>query len=508
MKKKLSLWAVLSFSFIATLVLSVSISYGLVIKNAANRVRQNEEKLLLATGKQLASETLVIESLQKNETNESLQRYTNQLTQNYELDFIVVMDMNAIRLTHPDRSKIGKHFEGGDESTSLQGKNHVSISQGTLGKSLRVFVPVYGADSQIGVIALGVKLTALSTMIQQSQKDYKISLIIGLIFSLIISFGVSLYLKRILLNLEPREIASLLEERNAMLEEMEAAVVVIDLHEKVLLANLQAQTLYRYTTQENDLTGQPIQKLLTDFNQIDLDKKIEQLYQQHGQDYLFSSSPIVVRGHKTGYIIFLRNATESIFVADQLANTTAYATALQSQSHEFMNKLHVIYGLANLEAYDELTHYLDTLLTPEQEFSSYLSLLVKDPIIAGFLIGERQKFSEVKTKLQIEIFPEIPLNNSEERTELITIYRYIHYAFLQRKLPETLNLSIELINGMLITTYTFNNEDILQNEWFKIKESLHSFYFKQLLNDSQSQLIFKSNSLVLHSTYLKEDALK
>lgn len=61
---------------------------------------------------------------------------------------------------------------------------------------------------------------------------------------------------------------------------------------------------------------------------------------------------------------------------------------------------------------------------------------------------------------------------------------------------------------MLITTYTFNNEDILQNEWFKIKESLHSFYFKQLLNDSQSQLTFKSNSLVLHSTYLKEDALK
>jgi sensor histidine kinase regulating citrate/malate metabolism len=77
--KKLSLWAVLSFSFIATLVLSVSISYGLVIKNAANRVRQNEEKLLLATGKQLASETLVIESLQKNETNESLQHYTNEL---------------------------------------------------------------------------------------------------------------------------------------------------------------------------------------------------------------------------------------------------------------------------------------------------------------------------------------------------------------------------------------------------------------------------------------------
>ena len=36
------------------------------------------------------------------------------------------------------------------------------------------------------------------------------------------------------------------------------------------------------------------------------------------------------------------------------------------QSHEFMNKLHVIYGLADLKAYDELKIYLDDILTPEK----------------------------------------------------------------------------------------------------------------------------------------------
>ncbi|MFW8052735.1 Spo0B domain-containing protein [Vagococcus fluvialis] len=505
MKKKFSLWAVLSLAFSITLVLSVSISYSLVIRSAANQVKNDEEKLLLATGKQLAEDPIIINHLKENKTSETLQTYISQFTENFELDFIVVMDMNALRLTHPDSSKIGKHFEGGDETISLKGKNHVSISQGTLGKSLRVFVPVFSNEQQLGVVALGVKMTALATMIKQSQKGFHLSLIISLIFSLIISFCISLYLKRILFNLEPREVASLLEERNAMLEEMEAAVLVIDLNNCVLLANVQAQTLYHYTTHDKDLVGKSIDELILDFGQIDLETKIEQFYQQHGQDYLLSASPILVRGNKTGYIIFLRNATESIFVANQLANTTAYATALQSQSHEFMNKLHVIYSLAHLEAYEELTKYLDDLLTPEQEFSSYLSLLVKDPIMAGFLIGERQKFSEVKTTLYIEISPEIPLNNSEERTELITIYRYIHYALLQRILPTTLDLSIEWVDGQMITTYSFDASLLLEDEWLKIQETLGSFYFKQILTNSQSTITFNASSLILHAIYHKKE---
>ena len=505
MKKKFSLWAVLSLAFSVTLILSISISYGLVIKSAANQVKNDEEKLLLATGKQLAEDSLVQEHLKENKTSSDLQNHVTQFTKNYNLDFIVIMDMNAIRLTHPDPSKIGKHFEGGDEAISLEGKNHVSISQGTLGKSLRVFVPVFSNGEQIGVISLGVKMTALTTMIKQSQKGFQLSLILSLIFSLITSFCISLYLKRILFNLEPREVASLLEERNAMLEEMEAAVFVINLKHLVLLANVQAQTLYHYTTDENDIIGKSIKELILDFEQIDLETKIEQFYQQDGQDYLFSASPILVRGNKIGYIIFLRNATESIFATNQLANTTAYATALQSQSHEFMNKLHIIYSLAHLEAFEELTQYLDDLLTPEQEFSSYLTLLVKDPIIAGFLIGERQKFSEVKTNLNIEISPEIPLNNSEERTELITIYRYVHYALLQHMLPSELNLSIEWEDNTIKTTYTFN-ENIVEHEWLKIEESLSSFYFKQILANSHSDLIINHSSLVLHSTYHKEEA--
>ena len=34
------------------------------------------------------------------------------------MSFIVVMDMNGIRKSHPNEKLIGKHFKGGDEGTS------------------------------------------------------------------------------------------------------------------------------------------------------------------------------------------------------------------------------------------------------------------------------------------------------------------------------------------------------------------------------------------------------
>ena len=56
------------------------------------------------------------------------------------LDFIVVMDMAGIRLTHPIASNIGRPFEGGDEIRVLTtGESYISEAKGTLGVSKRAF---------------------------------------------------------------------------------------------------------------------------------------------------------------------------------------------------------------------------------------------------------------------------------------------------------------------------------------------------------------------------------
>ena len=132
---------VLTLVFTIVLLIVTSILYGLVLIQNSTFIRSNEEHLLLSVGKQLAIDPQVTTALEEGRSNDQLEAYTNEVTHIHGLDFVVVMDMQAIRLTHPDETQIGKHFEGGDEVTALEGKEHVSVSEGTLGRSLRDSFP-------------------------------------------------------------------------------------------------------------------------------------------------------------------------------------------------------------------------------------------------------------------------------------------------------------------------------------------------------------------------------
>lgn len=489
MKKGLRLWGILTLVFTIVLLIVTSILYGFVLIQNSSFIRSSEEHLLLSVGKQLAIDPQVTTALEEGRSNNQLETYTNEVTQIHGLDFVVVMNMEAIRLTHPDETQIGKHFEGGDEAPALQGKEHVSISKGTLGRSLRGFVPVFSTSEpkeQIGVVALGIRMQSLSALVKSSREGYLIALALGIAVAAFTATGLAYYLKRQLHNLEPKEISRLFEERNAMLEETKDAVIVLDLNQQINLANIAANEIYQKNSGRNDsLVGKHLQDLILQTDAVDLERNVEQLYRQNGQDFLFSSAPINVDQKRIGWIVFLRNATESLFVMDQLANTTAYASALQSQSHEFMNKLHVIYGLADLKAYDELKIYLDDILTPEKEFSHRLSFLVQNPQIAGFLIGERQKFSERKIQLMIEISPEIPANSQESETKsLIDLYRYIHHILLQLSTIEDLRIEIHHQADLLTTTYTIQ---LAATDQQQVQDSFHSNYFQQMIKDFQAE---------------------
>lgn len=185
-------------------------------------------------------------------------------------------------------------------------------------------------------------------------------------------------------------------------------------------------------------------------------------------------------------MVFLKNATETFIIAEQLVSTTTYASALQSQSHEFMNKMHVIYGLVDLEDYASLQQYLADILKPEKEFAHRLAILVRNPVLAGFLSGERMKFSEIKTQLIVEIYPEIPPNQRDEDTQnLLAIYRYIHQFFLEQPLPEEMVQRIEYKEDTLTTTYSFAYS---KEQLTRFELEFYTSYLMTLLNNAQATI--------------------
>ncbi|RLU54579.1 sensor histidine kinase, partial [Streptococcus iniae] len=227
MRKKRSLWASLSLILITMIAVTTSIFYGIMIRETYHSIKSQEIHLLTSTGKMLASNQLISDNLRADKADQTIINYSNTIAKTFHLDYVVVMNMQGIRLTHPNPQKIGKPFQGGDEKEALEGKTVLSTAKGSLGKSLRYLVPVYNHKRQIGVVAVGIKLTTINDVALKSKKNYTIALVISIVISLFATTLISLHLKKQLHNLEPSEIYQLLEERDAMLDQMDASVFII-----------------------------------------------------------------------------------------------------------------------------------------------------------------------------------------------------------------------------------------------------------------------------------------
>lgn len=475
---RIALWQQLALIFISVLIITLSIFYLLMTVEQKEQVQHNEEELLMSIGRQLAIEPRVQSALSQTGTNADLQQYILEVTQIHNLDFVVVMNQDSIRLTHPNQDEIGKVFVGGDQSVAIDGNEHVSVSEGTLGPSLRAFVPVFKDQAQVGVVALGITMTTLQDLFASSLSNYQLALYLVGILGIILAITVANYLKSQLKNLEPREISQLLEERNAMLDETKDAVIVTDLEYNISLTN-KAAIHYFGDSLTKDISDSKLNDFLTNSHQLDFHLDQEQIYQQDGQNYILSTAPIIIRDEKIGYIFFLKNTTESQFIVDQLANTATYAITLQNQTHDFMNKLHVIYGLANLEAYQELAIYLEDMLKPVNDLTDRIAILVKNPVLASFLMGERDQFIEKSHSFWIEIFPEIPENMSKDETmTLLSLYRSIHRALLTDNNLLDIWLRIEYKQGQLRSYYNLPQTTKLEDVLMALK---FSDFFQELL---------------------------
>lgn len=500
MKKNIRFWFILSAVLTLLIISVLTVFFIFFYRQTIALVEENEQEILFNIGDEVIVNPIVQEALLAETTNDELTAYTQHLTENFELDYIVVMTMDGLRLSHPSQSEINETFVGGDESPAFAGERFASIGEGTLGESMRVFLPVFVEEEQVGVVALGLTLTSMTQITNQTIQTYAFSLglcvLLGITGSILMAFA----LKKQWNDMGPREIAQLSEERKAMLNLTKDAIFVTNMAGKITITNLASEDMIQQDSEPN-LT---IQELLP-VDSIDYTKQ-EQLFRWRNRDYILSLAPILIKNRHSGYIYFLKDAAEISRLTDQLYTTNTYATVLQNHSHEFMNKLHVIYGLVDLEDYEGLKEYLEAILEPSQELSYRLTYLVKDPGVAAFLLGEYQKFQEKDMVLFLEISPAIPLfKNQQDVQTWIAILNHIHQQFIQKLLAKTLFLQITWEEDQLITRYEIEH---LNEDTDSFTQQLESRYFLALLKELSDRITFtveKQEKIVILFTYRLEE---
>lgn len=428
MKKKWSLFSTIMFLVFIVVIFSLLMTDILISKVISVDKLNSQEEKALTVSRIMAKTDLVQATLNGNiEANAEIQDYTKEIQQENNVQFIVVMDMNSVRFTHPDPSRIGKRFLGGDEQAALKGKEETSISEGTLGKSLRAFTPVYDVETkeQIGVVAVGISLDKVNESIHMGRWNVFYGTLLGLVIGIIGAYTLAKYIKKVMFNLELQAIAKLLQERSSMLHSVREGIIAVDVKGQITVINKSAIQYLKKVGLTGNPIGAPIQDFLpsTRLNEILETGKaqLDEEQQVNGTVIVVNRVPVIVEGKIVGALSTFRDKTELKILADQLTGVKSYAEALRAQSHEFMNRMQVIVGMLHMKSYDRLENYVDDMIDQQSSEIAAVTNNVKDPVVAGLIIGKLSYAREKGASLQINIQSIIPELSADLSFEIITI---------------------------------------------------------------------------------------
>jgi len=375
-----------------------------------------------------AGSEAVVEGLLGHRPPDTVQAFADRLGRETKVDYVVVLDMHRIRLSHPRPSRIGLPFVGGDDPEVFRGRTYTSVARGTLGVSMRAFTPVMdpGTGRQIGAVAVGILLAGVDQTVVSVRKRILLGVLIGFAGGLLGAVYVADRTKKILLGMEPSEIATVLQQRNALLHSVREGVVAVGPDLAITLVNEEASRLFGLAGIHGDLVGRQVDAVLPGSGLATVlatgRPKLDQELVINGLPIVTSLVPIMAGSGITGAVATFRDKTEVSLLAEQLSGIRLYAEALRAQTHEFMNKLHVILGLIRLGEFDRLSSYITGLTGMLQDEVGHVVQRVKDPMIAGFLLARFSAAREQNVTMRLSEGSYVPFCASESRAhDIVTI---------------------------------------------------------------------------------------
>lgn len=400
----------------------------LITDTASENIENQLEEKAVDISRTVAQSQVIRTGLQEAETEGEIQDYAGAIQQATDVLFVVVMDMDGIRKSHPNAERIGEPFAGGDEAQVLEGEEYTSRAEGTLGESVRSFTPVFDAEqNQIGAVAVGISLEEVEAAIQENQEKILIGSLVGLLIGILGAFWLAHYIKKSLFGLEPYEIARIHEERNQMLHSVYEGVLAVDGESRIVLANKSArQLLQKAGFRDREPIGMAIEEILPGMalDRVMKGKRtvLDEELDLNGISIISNQVPLLVNDDVIGAMVTFRDKTELNQLAEQLTGIEMYAETLRAQSHEFMNQLHVLLGMIKLEEYDQVSRFISKLVDHQVYEVGTITHHIKDAVFAGFIIGKISYAREAHVDLAISCETEIPKPEDPAVThELITI---------------------------------------------------------------------------------------
>ncbi|MDW1630089.1 sensor histidine kinase [Vibrio sp. Y176] len=424
-------WKTISFRKRMLIIMTLSGLIELLLLVAAGftylKINQEQEMGEKALGvARFLADSAVVREMIETQNPQPYQLRFRELTEAIGAAFIVIGDHKGVRLIHPVDERLGKPMRGGDNRRALErGLSYVSTAQGSLGYSVRGKAAIFDEQGNIiGVVSVGYLLDRLQDRIEPFLAFLILMVIVVVVANAIVSNYASRKFQRAILGFEPEEIGRLYGELEVTMSTIKEGVLSIDA--QGILRSINRSACQILGIDRESALNKPLTDTLRD---SDLYTVLESGQEDHDIEIFLNHkrlianrSPIYVDGKIVGAVSSFRLRDEINDLTEQLSQTKEYADLLRSQTHEHRNKLNTISGLVQMGELDAVQKLIGQETAHYQAMIEFLRDTVKDPLIAGMLLGKTERARELGLQLVVEEGSRLePLPEWLNSEDLVTI---------------------------------------------------------------------------------------
>jgi sensor histidine kinase regulating citrate/malate metabolism len=338
-----------------------------------------------------------------------LEPYAEQVRRNTGTDFVVVMNTDRTRYSHPTPSLIGKPFIG-DIGAALAGGVVLETYTGTLGPSERAVVAVKAGDGHVlGLVAVGVRRDALARALAQQVPTLLAAAVLALLLAAAGAAVIARRLRRQTLGLGPAELARMYEFYDAVLHAVREGLLLLDKQGRLLLANDEARRLLElpadWAGRQLDEFGlpRPMSDALRGGRQVH-----DAIQLTTNRVLVVNQAPARWEGRELGTVLTLRDHTDLQELTGELNSARGLAEALRSQAHETANRLHTVISLIELGRTEQALTFATAELAQAQQLTDLVVSAVDEPVLAALLLGKATEANERGVALEVNPASSVP----------------------------------------------------------------------------------------------------
>lgn len=390
MSRRAKLSTRILISQVAILCVTMCIGFGLFVRVTNDQLDHQYQLRALSIAQSVAALPQVRQALLTNDISphSDVQALASGIQHSTGANFVVIINMSGIRLTHPLPQLIG--VPTGDPIYVANGQPQIDIDPGSVGPSANGKAPVFSANhTVIGEVSAGIQEHQVLGALWEELPNIALYTALALGFGAVAALVLARRLKRTTFGLELHEIARLLQEREAMLHGVREGVITFDTEGRVTLINDEAR---RLTGLHTAAIGRQLAELLPEGQlRSVLSGELagpDQLVLTGEHRLVVNRMSVRLAGRALGAVATLRDRTEMDQLVQELTSTRGLTDALRAQQHEFANRMHTVVGLLELGRTAEAMSFLTETTGAVDGFTESVSARIGHPVVAALIVAK------------------------------------------------------------------------------------------------------------------------